>query len=176
MSIKVTEKVSDFKAEAYYPDGDMKPLDFSTYRGKWAVVFFWPLDFTFVCPTEINGFNQRFEEFRKLGAEVIGVSTDSVFSHKAWVENGLGKVRFPLIGDTNHAVSNLFGVLLENKGIALRGTFIIDPQGIVKSSVVNDLPVGRSVEETLRTLQAFQTGELTGCEWKPGTAPIKVKR
>ena len=176
MSIKVTEKVSEFKAEAYYPDGDMKPLDFSTYRGKWVVVFFWPLDFTFVCPTEINGFNQRFEEFRKLGAEIIGVSTDSVFSHKAWAENGLGKVRFPLIGDTNHAVSNLFGVLLENKGIALRGTFIIDPQGIVKSSVVNDLPVGRSVEETLRTLQAFQTGELTGCEWKPGTAPIKVKR
>ena len=176
MSIKVTEKVSDFKAEAYYPNGEMKPLDFASYRGKWAVVFFWPLDFTFVCPTEINGFNQRFEEFHKLGAEIIGVSTDSVFSHKAWTENGLGKVRFPLIGDTNHAVSNLFGVLLENKGIALRGTFIIDPQGVVKSSVVNDLPVGRSVEETLRTLQAFQTGELTGCEWKPGTPPIKVKR
>lgn len=176
MSVKVSEKIPGFQAEAYYPDGDMKPLDSTSYRGKWLVVFFWPLDFTFVCPTEIQGFNQRCEEFRKLGAEIIGVSTDSVFSHKAWVENGLGKVRFPLIGDTSHEITNLFGVLLEKKGIALRGTFIIDPEGTVKSAVINDLPVGRSVEETLRTLQAFQTGQLTGCDWKPGTPPIKVKR
>ena len=174
MSIRVTDAIPTLKAEALLPNGKFELLDLSRYRGKWVVVFFYPLDFTFVCPTEIRGFNERYDEFKRLGAEVVAVSTDSVYSHKAWVEGGLGPVKFPLIGDTNHAISEGFGVLLPEKGVALRGTFIIDPQGVVRSAVVNDLPVGRSVEETLRTLQAFQTGQLTGCEWKPGKETIKV--
>ena len=166
--VRVGKSVSDLKAQALVADGSFKEVKLSDFRGKWVVLFFYPLDFTFVCPTEIRGFNSKYEEFKKLGAEVLTASTDSVFSHKAWVEHGLGKVKFPMLGDTNHEVSRAFGVLVEEKGIALRGTFIVDPQGVVKSAVVNDLPVGRSVEETLRTIQALQTGKLTGCGWKPG--------
>ena len=174
MSIRVADTIPTLKAEALLPSGKFEAVDLSSYRGRWLVVFFYPLDFTFVCPTEIRSFNERYEEFKKLGAEVVSVSTDSVFSHKAWVEHGLGHVKFPMVGDTNHAISEGFGVLLPEKGIALRGTFIIDPKGVVRSAVVNDLPVGRSVEETLRTLQALQTGGLTGCEWRPGQQTIKV--
>ncbi len=168
MELKVGKPAPDVKAQALLPDGSVKEVKLSDYRGKWVVLFFYPLDFTFVCPTEIKGFNSNYEGFKKLGAEVLTASTDSVYSHKAWVEHGLGKVSFPMLGDTSHEVSRAFGVLVEEKGIALRGTFIVDPQGVVKSSVINDLAVGRSVEETLRTLQAFQTGELTPCQWAPG--------
>lgn len=168
MELKVGKPVSDVKAQAYLPDGSFKEVKLSDYKGKWVVLFFYPLDFTFVCPTEIQGFNAKYEEFKKLGAEVLTASTDSVYSHKAWAESNLGKVKFPMIGDTNHEVSKTFGVLVEEKGVALRGTFIIDPQSVVRSAVINDLSVGRSVEETLRTLQAFQTGGLTACGWKPG--------
>lgn len=168
MELKVGKKVGDLKAQALMPDGSFKEVSLSQYRGKWVVLFFYPLDFTFVCPTEINGFNAKYEEFKKMGAEVLTASTDSVFSHKAWTEKGLGPVKFPMVADTSHEWSKTFGILLEEKGIALRGTFIIDPNGMLKSAVVNDLSVGRSVDETLRTLQAFQTGELTQCGWKPG--------
>jgi peroxiredoxin 2/4 len=174
MSIRVSDKIPSIQAEALMANGKCEQVDLAGFKGKWLVVFFYPLDFTFVCPTEIQGFNNRFEEFKKLSAEVIAISTDSVYSHKAWQEHGLGPLKFPMIGDTNHTVSEAFGVLLPEKGIALRGTFIIDPEGVVRGSVVNDLPVGRSVEETLRTLQAFQTGGFTGCDWKPGTATLKV--
>lgn len=167
-SLQVGQKVSNFSAQALLADGSFKEVKLSDYTGKWLIVFFYPLDFTFVCPTEIHSFNKHYGDFKKLGAEVIAVSTDSVYSHKAWVESGLGKVDFPMIGDTNHRVARDFNVLLQDKGIALRGTFIIDTTGILRSAVVNDLPVGRSVEETLRTLQAFQSGKLTGCGWKPG--------
>lgn len=166
--IMVGEKVPEFRAEAYQADGTFKPVSLSDYAKKWLVVFFYPLDFTFVCPTEIRSFNDLYADFKKAGADVLSVSTDSVFSHKAWVEHGLGKVGFPMVGDTNHNVSKIFNVLVKEKGISLRGTFIIDPQGVLRSAVVNDLAVGRSVEETLRTLQALQTGQLTGCGWKPG--------
>ncbi len=166
--LQVGQKVQDFQAQALLADGSFKDVKLADYKGKWLVIFFYPLDFTFVCPTEIQSFNKHYEEFKKLGAEVIAASTDSVYSHKAWVDSSLGKVKFPILGDTSHQVSKTFNVLLEDKGVALRGTFIIDPTGILKSAVVNDLPVGRSVEETVRTLQAFQTGKLTGCGWKPG--------
>jgi alkyl hydroperoxide reductase subunit AhpC len=174
MSIRVGDRLPNFEADAYFPDGKIRPLKFADYKGKWVVLFFYPLDFTFVCPTEIKAFNQQCDQFRKANAEIIGVSTDSSYSHKAWTENGLGKVAFPLIGDTNHAVSRLFGVLVEEKGIALRGTFIIDPEGKVVSANVNDLKVGRSVDETLRLLKAFQTGELVQCGWQPGQATLKA--
>ncbi len=168
MELRVGKPVPEVKAQALMPDGSFKEVKLSDFKGKWVVLFFYPLDFTFVCPTEIRGFNTHHEEFKKLGAEVLTASTDSVYSHKAWTEHGLGGVKFPMMGDTSHEVSRAFGVLVEEKGVALRGTFIIDPEGMVRSAVVNDLAVGRSVEETLRTLQAFQTGKLTGCDWKPG--------
>ena len=167
-SLQVGQKAPDFAAQALMGDGSVKEVKLSDYKGKWVVLFFYPLDFTFVCPTEIQGFNKHIQEFKKLNAEILGASTDSVYSHKAWVEHGLGKVEFPILGDTGHQVSKSFNVLLHDKGIAHRGTFIIEPNGILKSAVVNDLPVGRSVEETLRTVQALQTGKLTGCGWKPG--------
>lgn len=168
MSIKIGSTLPDFQAQAYFPNGEIKSLKLSDYKGKWVVVFFYPLDFTFVCPTEIQGFHKQNAAFGQANAQVIAVSTDSVYSHKAWVANGLGKVDFPIIGDTNHEISRLFGVLIEEKGIALRGTFLINPEGRVVSSTVNELGVGRSVDETLRTLSAFQAGGLTPCDWKPG--------
>lgn len=167
-TLQIGQKAPDFAAQALMADGSFKDVKLSDYKGKWVVLFFYPLDFTFVCPTEIQGFNKLYNDFKKLGAEVLAASTDSVYSHKAWCESALGKVQFPILGDTSHKVARSFNVLIEDKGIALRGTFIIDPNGILKSATVNDLPVGRSVEETLRTIQALQTGKLTGCGWKPG--------
>ncbi len=174
MSIRVGDTVPSIKVEAFLPNGKFDTVDLAAFRGKWLVLFFYPLDFTFVCPTEIRGFNERYEDFRKLGAEVLTASTDSVFSHKAWTEHGLGTVKFPMLGDTNHNLSLAFGVLLADKGVSLRGTFIIDPNGTVRSAVINDLSVGRNVDETVRTLQAFQTGELCGCGWTPGKSTIKA--
>lgn len=167
-SLQVGQKAPDFAAQAFLPDGSFKDVKLSDYKGKWVVLFFYPLDFTFVCPTEIRDFDKQYSQFKKLGAEVLAASTDSVYSHKAWSEGALGKIQFPILADTSHTVSRAFNVLLSDKGIALRGTFVIDPSGILKSATVNDLPVGRSVDETLRTLQALQTGKLTGCGWKPG--------
>ena len=167
-ALQVGRKAPVFSTDALMPDGSFKKLNLSDFKGKWVVLFFYPLDFTFVCPTEIRSFNQQLAQFNQAGAEVLSASTDSVFSHKAWVANGLGAVKFPMLADTNHELSKAYGVLIKEKGIALRGTFLIDPAGVLKSAVVNDLPVGRSVEETLRTLKALQTGELTGCDWKPG--------
>ncbi len=111
------------------PNGEFKEVKLSDYKGKWVVLFFYPLDFTFVCPTEIKAFNEKYEEFKKMGAEVITASTDSVYSHKAWQEAGLGKLKFPHLADTAHHISRAYGVLIEDKGIALRGTFVIDPEG-----------------------------------------------
>ena len=167
-SLQVGQSVPNFAAQALMGDGSFKEVKLSDYKGKWVVLFFYPLDFTFVCPTEIQGFNKNYQEFKKMNTEILGASTDSVYSHKAWTEQALGKVQFPILGDTSHSVARCFNVLFEDKGIALRGTFVIDPNGILKSAVVNDLPVGRSIEETLRTVQALQTGKLTGCGWKPG--------
>lgn len=145
----------------------------SDYKGKWLVLFFYPRDFTFVCPTEITALSDRYEEFTDLDADILGVSTDSEFSHRAWIktprsENGLGDIEYPLAADTTHQVSRDYGVYLEDKGAALRGLFIIDPEGIVRYQVVTDENVGRSVEETLRVLQALQTGGLCPANWKPG--------
>src|SRR3989338_7034158 len=125
-SLQVGQKAPDFSGQALLADGSFKDVKLSDYKGKWVVLFFYPLDFTFVCPTEIKSFDKHYEAFKKLGAEVIAASTDSVYSHKAWAESSLGKVKFPMLADTSHKVSRSFNVLLEDKGIALRGTFIID--------------------------------------------------
>jgi peroxiredoxin (alkyl hydroperoxide reductase subunit C) len=171
-----TARVGDpapvFRSAAYMPDGSFGDVNLADYRGKYVVLFFWPLDFTFVCPTEIRGFEEARAAFEKEGAKILGVSVDSKYCHKAWVENGLGRVGFPLLSDITKEISRSFGVLLEEDGVALRGTFIIDPEGKVMSSTTNFLNTGRNVGETLRTLQAIKTGGLTACNWKPGEATL----
>lgn len=151
----------------------------SDYRGKWLVLFFYPLDFTFVCPTEINALSDRYEEFLELGADVLGVSTDSVYSHRAWINtprerNGIAGLKYPLASDITKQVSRDYGVLIEEEGVALRGLFIIDPEGILQYAVINSLNIGRSVDETLRVLEALQTGGLCPADWKPGQELLTV--
>lgn len=167
MSVKLGEKVPPFEAQSYV-EGKFKKIKLEDYKGKWVVLFFWPLDFTFVCPTEIRQFAKHEKDFKALGAVVIGASTDSEYSHKAWFEKDLPEVKFPALADTTHSISRIFGILKEDQGVAYRGTFIIDPGGILRYQVVSDLNVGRSVEETLRVLRALQSGELCPIEWKPG--------
>ena len=167
MVVQLNEQVPNFEAEVYEA-GKFKKVKLSKYRGKWVVLFFYPLDFTFVCPTAIKGFASAASKFKKSNAVVVGASTDSVHSHKAWFERDMPEVKFPIIADTTHEISKQFGVLKHNQGIAYRGTFIIDPEGKLRYSVVSDLDVGRSVEETLRVLNALQTGGLCPVEWKPG--------
>lgn len=169
----------NFKMEAVKGNGeDFTTVSLSDYKGKWLVLFFYPLDFTFVCPTEISGISSKIDEFRKLNAEILGVSIDSKFSHKAWMNapqesGGLGKISFLLASDITKEVSRRYGVLIEEDGIALRGLFIIDPEGKVRYSVVHDLNVGRSVSETLRVLQALQSGGLCPIDWHPGEAHLQ---
>ena len=171
----VTSKAPDFTAEAVI-GSEFKNLKLSDYKGKWVVLFFYPLDFTFVCPTEIVEYDAKLDEFKKLGAEVIGVSIDSTFSHLAWKrtprkEGGIGDVKYPLVSDITKQISKDFGVLLDS-GVALRGTFIIDPQGIIRQATVNDLPVGRNIDEAIRLLKAFQFnekhGEVCPANWNEG--------
>lgn len=143
------------------------------YKGRWLVLLFYPLDFTFVCPTELTAFSDRYEDFQGIGTDIIGVSTDSVFSHRAWLQTprdkgGVADLKYPLAADATKAVARDYGVLIEERGIALRGLFIIDPEGVLRYKVVHDLNIGRSAEETLRVIQALQTGGLCQAEWKPG--------
>merc|ERR1712038_1419000 len=162
-------------------NGEMKELKLSDYKGKYLVFFFYPLDFTFVCPTEILAFNDRVAEFKALGAEVVACSVDSHFTHLAWMntprkEGGLGRLDIPLLSDLTHSISKDYGVYLEDNGHTLRGLFIIDDRGILRQITMNDLPVGRSVDETLRLVQAFQYtdkhGEVCPADWTPGKATI----
>lgn len=177
---KVGQPAPDFEMKT---TADLEKLTsvakLSDYAGKWLVLFFYPLDFTFVCPTEILAISDRLDEFSELGAEVLGVSTDSVYSHRAWLktprdQNGIEGCRFPLASDITKKVSADYGVLIESEGIALRGLFIIDPNGVLQYSVINSLNIGRSVDETLRVLQALQTGGLCGANWKPGDSTLKA--
>lgn len=174
MLAKVSQKAPDFSMPT---TKQLDTLDhvarLADYAGRWLILFFYPLDFTFVCPTEIRGFNSRLADFKQLNAEVLGVSTDSVFSHRAWIktplsEGGIGGLNYPLAADFTKQVSRDYGVLLEDKGMALRGLFIIDPEGILRYQVITDENVGRSVDETLRVLQALQTGGLCPLDWQPG--------
>jgi len=171
----------DFTAQAVMPDNSFKEIKLSDYKGKWTVLFFYPLDFTFVCPTEITALSDRYDEFTRLDAEVIGVSVDSHFSHLAWKEQsrkegGLGSINYPLVADLTKTISADYGVLLD-AGIALRGLFIINPEGIVQYQVVHDLGIGRSVDETLRVLEAIQTvaktGEVCPAGWHEGADTMK---
>jgi peroxiredoxin 2/4 len=156
-----------------------KEIKLSDYRGTWLVLFFYPLDFTFVCPTEITALSEHAEEFKEFDAEILGCSTDSVHSHWAWLntpreKNGIAGVTYPLVADYTKEVARAYGVLDEASGVAQRGLFIIDPEGVLKYAVVTDDNVGRSVEETLRVLQALQTGGLCPANWKPGKSLLTV--
>jgi peroxiredoxin (alkyl hydroperoxide reductase subunit C) len=151
----------------------------SDYQGKWVVLLFYPLDFTFVCPTELTTFSDRYEDFIGIGADVIGVSTDSVHSHRAWLKTprdkgGVEGLQYPLASDITKQVARDYGVLIEDKGVALRGLFVIDPEGTLRYAVIHDLNVGRSADETLRVIQALQTGGLCQAEWRPGQETLKV--
>jgi alkyl hydroperoxide reductase subunit AhpC len=164
---QVGRPAPQFEAEGVNGKGEFKNYALSDYKKKWVVLFFYPLDFTFICPTEITGFSKRYDEFEKLDAVVLGCSTDSVHSHKAWLKD-LGELHYPLLSDMNHAISRDYGVLIPEKGISLRGTFIIDPDGVLRYALYHDLGVGRSVGEVVRVLNALQTGELCPVEWHPG--------
>lgn len=147
----------------------------SDYRGKWVVLFFYPGDFTFVCPTEIRGFNNSLAEFKAINAEILAVSVDSRFSHLAWIKSGaLGTLGYPLISDFSKQTARAYGVLDEASSSARRGLFIIDPKGVIQHVLIHNEKVGRSVDETLRVLKALQTEELCPINWKPGDKVIKM--
>ena len=181
MAVLVTKPAPDFKAQAVLKDGSFAELSLSQYRGKYVLLFFYPLDFTFVCPTEIIAFSDRVQEFQSLGVEVIGVSVDSHYSHLAWRntprnQGGIGPVGYPLVADLNKQIARDYDVLL-NESVALRGLFLIDKAGVVRHQVVNDLPLGRSVDEALRIVKALQffetNGEVCPADWKEGKRTIK---
>jgi peroxiredoxin (alkyl hydroperoxide reductase subunit C) len=173
----IGEKFPSFTKEAVVslePGKEFKTLTNTDINGKWTVFFWWPLDFTFVCPTEIVSFNQHFEEFEKRGANVVGASIDSQFVHLAWRNNhpGLKGLKFPMLADTSKSLSEELGILEPVNKIAYRATFIIDPEGTIQHVSVNGLNVGRNVNEIIRILDALQTGELTPCDWVPGEATL----
>jgi peroxiredoxin 2/4 len=178
----VTKEAPDFTAEAVMPDNTFGQIELSTFRGKYVVLFFYPLDFTFVCPSEILAFNKQLNEFKKKNCEVIGVSVDSKFTHLAWkntsVENGgIGNIQYPLVQDLNKAIAKAYGILF-NEAVALRGLFLIDTKGIIRHAVINDLPLGRSVGEALRMVDALQFVETHGdqvcpANWQDGDEAMK---
>lgn len=175
----VGKQAPRFEMDAVLPNKEFGKvsLEENMKNDKWTVLFFYPMDFTFVCPTEITAVSDRFDEFEDLDTEVIGVSTDTIHTHLAWINtdrtsNGLGELKYPLAADTNHTISKEYGVLIEDEGIALRGLFIINPEGELMQAVVNHNNIGRDVDETLRVLQALQTGGLCPANWKPGQATL----
>ena len=178
----VTQEAPDFTAEAVMPDNNFGQIKLSSFNGKYVVLFFYPLDFTFVCPSEILAFNKKIDAFKERNCEVIGVSVDSKFTHLAWkntpVENGgIGAIQYPLVQDLNKSIARSYGILF-NDAVALRGLFLIDPKGIVRHAVINDLPLGRSVNEALRMVDALQFVETHGdqvcpANWQEGDEAMK---
>lgn len=178
---KVGQPAPEFTATAVV-DGQFKEVSLSDYLGKNVLLFFWPLDFTFVCPTEIVAFSAAVEKFAQRNTVILGVSTDSHFTHLAWQQvnrkdGGVGKVNYPMIADLNHEISWKYNVLIEDMGIALRGLFLIDTKGVIRHMLINDLPLGRSVPEALRMVDALiyfeENGEVCPANWKPGEKTIK---
>ena len=180
----VTRKAPDFKATAVMPDDSFKEISLHEYDGKYRLLFFYPLDFTFVCPSEILAFNKKLSEFKEKNCEVIGVSVDSPYTHLAWKntpveKGGIGSIQYPLVADITKNIAREYGILL-NDAVALRGLFLIDKSGTVRHAIVNDLPLGRSVDEALRMLDALQyhekNGEVCPANWRAGQdamAPTK---
>lgn len=171
-TLRVGAAAPDFKATAYVA-GEFKNVSLKDYQGKWVCLYFYPLDFTFVCPTEIRAFGEKEAMFKEANCQVLACSTDSQYSHKAWFERDLKEVKHPVLADTNHAISRAYNVLIEEQGIALRGTFLIDPKGVLQWMSVNALGTGRSIDEVLRTLEAMKTGELCPANWSKGKPTLK---
>jgi len=181
MSTLVTRQAPDFTAQAVLPDNSFAELTLSSYRGKYVVLFFYPLDFTFVCPSEIIAFDKAIEKFEQKNAQVIGVSVDSHFTHLAWKntprdQGGIGQVKYPLVADLSKSISSEYGVLFGEE-VALRGLFLIDKEGVVRHALVNDLPLGRNVDEALRLVDALQFteehGEVCPANWREGEDAMK---
>lgn len=185
MSVLVGKAAPDFTAKAVMPNNEInEKFNLKEYiKGKIGVVFFYPLDFTFVCPSEIIAFNNRLEEFEKRGAKVIAVSVDSQFTHLAWKntevnKGGIGQVQFPMVADLTKQIARDYDVLIEGAGVALRGTFMIDKQGVVRHQVVNDLPLGRNIEEAIRMVDSLnffeENGEVCPAGWNKGKEGMKA--
>jgi len=181
MSVLVTKEAPDFTAQAVMPDNTIGEVKLSSYRGKYVLLFFYPLDFTFVCPSEIIAFDKANKKFKDKNAVVLGVSVDSQFTHWAWrqtprAKGGIGEISYPLVADLDKKIARAYDVLL-NDSVALRGLFLIDTHGVVRHQIVNDLPIGRSVDEALRTLDALQYteehGEVCPANWKEGEDAMK---
>jgi peroxiredoxin (alkyl hydroperoxide reductase subunit C) len=181
MSTLVTQKAPDFVATAVMADNSFKEVRLSDHRGRYAVLFFYPLDFTFVCPSEILAFDRKVEEFNKKDCQLIGISVDSHFTHLAWKQTaidkgGIGNVRYPLVSDIKKEISRAYGVLHDDS-VALRGLFLIDKEGVIRHAVVNDLPLGRNVDEALRMLDALrfteEHGEVCPANWREGEEAMK---
>ncbi len=181
MAAFVTKEAPSFTAQAVMPDNSFQEISLSQYRGKYVILFFYPLDFTFVCPSEIIAFDKALEQFEAKNCQVLGASVDSHFTHLAWKntprnQGGIGEIRYPLVADLNKQISIDYGVLLEG-GIALRGLFLIDKEGVLRHAVINDLPIGRSVPEALRVLTALQHfeqhGDVCPANWQEGDEAMK---
>jgi len=171
--VTVGQRFPTFRLQAVVglePGREFQEITERSHPGKWRVVFFWPMDFTFVCPTEIAEFGRRYADFTARGAEVLGASTDTHYVHLAWRQShpDLRSLPFPMLADTRRELSGALGILHPQEGVPLRATFIVDPEGVVRFASVNDLSVGRNVDEVLRVLDALQTGELTPCNWRRG--------
>lgn len=178
MSVLVGRKAPDFTAAAVLGNGLIEEkFSLESLAGKYRVVFFWPMDFTFVCPSEIIAHDNRFDKFKELGVELIGVSIDSQFTHHAWRETsredgGIGQVKFPMVADVKHEIAQAYGIEHPTDGVALRASFLIDKEGVVRHQVVNDLPLGRNIDEMIRLVEALQHvekyGEVCPAGWKKG--------
>lgn len=182
MAVLVGKKAPDFTATAVYGDNEIRELTLSSFQGKYVVLFFYPLDFTFVCPSELIAFNHRLEEFRRRNVEVIGCSIDSQFTHLAWKntpvdKGGIGQVGYPLVADINHAICQAYDVETA-EGVAFRGSFLIDQSGVVQHQIVNNLPLGRDIDEMLRIVDALQFteahGEVCPAGWQKGKTGMQA--
>jgi NADH-dependent peroxiredoxin subunit C len=179
MTISINQRIPDFKVQAFH-NGEFKTVTQEDLRGKWSVFFFYPADFTFVCPTELGDLADKYPELKKLNVEVYGVSTDTHFTHKAWhdVSETIKKIKYPMLADPTGHLSRSFGVYIEEEGLAYRGTFLVNPDGLVKICEVHDNGIGRNAEELVRKVQAAQfvashPGEVCPAKWKPGAATLK---
>ena len=181
MTARVQKEAPNFTATAVF-DEQFKTVSLSDYKGKYVCLFFYPLDFTFVCPTEIIAFSDKVPEFEKRNCQVLGVSVDSHFTHLAWIktpriDGGLGPLKYPLIADLTKQICRDYGVLVEDGSVALRGLFLIDTKGIIRHLLINDLPLGRSTDEALRVIDALEFvekhGEVCPANWRPGSMTIK---
>lgn len=178
MSSLINSKVKPFKATAFH-NGEFAEVTDASLKGKWSIVMFYPADFTFVCPTELGDLAEHYDQLREMGVEAYSVSTDTHFTHKAWhdASDTIKKIRFPMLGDPTGALSRNFDVLIEEEGLALRGTFVINPEGVIKVAEVHDLGIGRSAQELVRKVQAAQyveqnPGEVCPAKWKPGATTL----